>query len=135
MRAIETRIQAMLDGDYAWRRTPDGRTNARCSPVIENQLTSAVVRAGQSESRIGAAVVRSVPTEAAHRWDCLATDRHEWHYLRVLGVDLGPFPNLSPHRIEEGIERFAGTLPAAYRITHLLNANPLHVDGSGSVSD
>ena len=125
----------MLGSDYASRRTPDGRTDARRSSVIEIQLTYAMSRASQSDSGIGAAVVSSVPTEATHFWDCVATDGHEWHYVRVLGVDLGPFPNLSPRRIEEGIERFAETLPTAYRIRHLLNANPLHVDGSGSVTD
>ena len=130
-----TQSQAMLGCEYAGRRAPDGKSNARCSPVIDIQLTYAMSRVRQSDSRIGAAVVRSVPAEATHLWDCLATDGHEWRYLRVLGVDVGPFPNLSPHRIEEGIERFAGTLPAAYRLRHLLNANPLHVEGSGSVSD
>lgn len=125
----------MLDSDDAWRRAPGRSTDARRSPVIEIQLTWAERRARESDSRIGAAVLSSVPTEATHFWDCLATDGHEWHYVRVFGVGLGPFPNLSPSRIEEGIERFAETLPTAYRIRHLLHANPLHVDGSGSVSD
>ena len=131
-----TPSQAMLGWGYAGRTTPAGGTSdARFSPVIEIQLTRAMSRARESGSRIGATVVRSCPTEARHLWDCLATDGHEWHYVRVLGVDLGPFPNLNPDKIEEGIERFAGTLPAAYRIRHLLNANPLHVNGSGSVSN
>ena len=38
-------------------------------------------------------------------------------------------------RIEQGIERFAATLPARDRIRHLLNANPLHIRADGTVSD
>lgn len=102
---------------------------------IEVQLTHAVERACESESRIGAAVVRSGFTDETHFWHCVATDGGEWHYVHVLGVGVGPFPNLTPEAIEEGIERFAATLPRAYRIRHLINADPLHVDGSGSVGD
>lgn len=102
---------------------------------IEVQLTRAMSRAHRSESGIGAAVVRSVATEGTHFWHCLATDGREWHYVHVFGAGVGPFPNFKPEEIEDGVERFAGTLPSAYRIRHLLNADPLHVDGSGSVSD
>jgi hypothetical protein len=102
---------------------------------VEEQLSHAASRARESESGIGAAVVRSFPTETTRVWYCLATDGEEWHYLHVYDADTGPFPNLTPDQIEDGIERFAGTLPAGYRIRHLLNADPLHVDRSGSVSD
>jgi hypothetical protein len=37
--------------------------------------------------------------------------------------------------VEQGIERFAATLPAPDRIRHLLNANPLHIDRDGNVRD
>jgi hypothetical protein len=103
--------------------------------VVEDQLSLAGSRAGESESGIGAAVVRSIPTETTRLWYCIVTDCHEWHYLHVYGVDTGPFPNLTPEQIEDGIERFAATLPAAYRMRHLLDADPLHVDRSGSVRD
>jgi hypothetical protein len=59
----------------------------------------------------------------------------EWHYARVVGVDLPPFPNISREQVEEGIERFAAALPARDRVRHLLNGNPLHIDGDRNVSD
>jgi hypothetical protein len=37
--------------------------------------------------------------------------------------------------LAHAIQRFAATLPAQDRIRHLLNANPLHVDREGNVSD
>ena len=46
---------------------------------------------------------------------------------RVLGVDLGLTPDLGTEDVEQCIERFAATLPESYRISTLLNANPLHV--------
>jgi hypothetical protein len=52
----------------------------------------------------------------------------------VLGVDLGPSPDLAREDLEEGIERFAATLPDSFRLRALLSANPLHVDRSGTVS-
>ena len=68
-------------------------------------------------------------------WDCVVSDGGEWHYIRVESTELGPFPNISSEDVEEGIIRFAATLPAPNRIRHLLNANPLHVDRDGAVSD
>jgi hypothetical protein len=56
-------------------------------------------------------------------------------FIRVLGVDIGPDPDLASPDIEQGIERFAASLPESYRLQALLNANPLHVDRSGAVSD
>ena len=53
----------------------------------------------------------------------------------MLGVDLSPTPDLSTDQIELALERFAGTFPESDRLRMLLNANPLHVDRSGTVSD
>ena len=91
--------------------------------------------ARESPTGIGAAVVRTFLEGGQRVWECVVTDAREWHYVRVVGVDLPPFPNISSERIEEGIERFAATLPAVQRLRHLLNANPLHIDADGTVSD
>jgi hypothetical protein len=68
-------------------------------------------------------------------WECIVTDGREWHYIRVLGSGVGPFPDISLEAIESGIERFAGTLPAQNRLYNLLNANPLHLNRDRGVSD
>lgn len=91
--------------------------------------------ARESPSGIGAAVIHSTSENGEHVWECIVTDGHEWHYVRVVGIGLGPFPNLSAEDVEWGIERFAATLPARDRIRHLLNANPLHIRADGTVSD
>lgn len=91
--------------------------------------------ARKSATGIGAAVVRAGVENGRHVWECIVTDNQEWHYVRVVGVDLPPFPNISSERVEEGIERFAATLPAQDRLRHLLNANPLHIAADGTVSD
>jgi hypothetical protein len=80
-------------------------------------------------------VVFSGFDDGDHVWECIVTDGREWHYIRVLGPELGPYPNLSPEDIEHGIEQFAARLPAQRRIDHLLNANPLHIDPDGTVRD
>ena len=102
---------------------------------VQEQPAHAEFHARESTTGIGAAVVRSAFEGEGHVWECIVTDGHEWHYVRVVGPDLGPFPNLSAEDIEQGIERFAATLPAQNRIRHILNANPLHVDRAGMVSD
>jgi hypothetical protein len=84
---------------------------------------------------VGAAVVRSTFEPGAQVWDCIVSDQHEWHYIRVLGDEPEPFPNVSTEAVERGVEQFASTLPARYRIRHLLNANPLHIDSHGAVGD
>ena len=90
-------------------------------------------RARVSDIGIGAAVV-SARYEAGHRrWDCIVGDPDEWHYLWVIGVDLGPFAGLPPEDIEVGIERFGATLPAADRLRRLINFNPLRIDRHGIV--
>ena len=91
--------------------------------------------ARESPTGIGAAVIESSADADEHVWECIVSDGHEWHHVRVVGVDLPPFPNISTEQVEEGIERFAATLPARDRIRHLLNANPPHVDIDGTVSD
>ncbi len=91
--------------------------------------------ARQSPSGIGAAVTRSDFDGESHVWECVVSDGREWHYVRVLGPGLGPYPGLSSEDIEEGIARFAATLPQAYRIRQVLNANPLHIDRDGVVRD
>jgi hypothetical protein len=94
--------------------------------------------ARESATGIGAAVVESSVEggqHGQHIWECIVTDGREWHYVRVLGTGVGPFPNLSTEDVEEGIQRFAATLPAQDRIRHLLNVNPLHIDREGNVSD
>jgi hypothetical protein len=68
-------------------------------------------------------------------WDCVVRDAGEWHYIRVIGVDLGPFSSISTADIEQGIERFAATLPPENRLSSLVNANPLHIDRDGRVHD
>jgi hypothetical protein len=98
-------------------------------------LVHAQFHARESQTGIEAAVIRSEIDGDDHAWECVVTDGREWHYVRVLGTGVGPFPNLSTEDIEKGIQRFAATLPAQDRIRHLLNANPLHVDREGNVSD
>jgi hypothetical protein len=98
-------------------------------------LAHAEFHAKENPSGIGAAVVRSVFEDGQRIWDCIVTDGREWHYIRVLGPELGPYPNLSSEDVEQAIDRFAATLPERYRIRHLLNANPLHIDRDGNVRD
>jgi hypothetical protein len=108
--------------------------NAVRSPAMD-YLAHAEFHARESASGIGTAVTASRFENGRHIWDVIVTDGHEWHYIRVLGPDLGAYPQLGSEDIEESIERFAATLPEQYRIRHLLNANPLHVDRDGRVRD
>ena len=104
------------------------------NPVADFRA-DAQFHARESPTGIGAAVVKSSVEAGERVWECIVTDGREWHYVRVVGVDLPPFPNISSEQVEEGIERFAATLPAQDRLRHLLNANPLHIDADGAVSD
>jgi len=104
-------------------------------PSEEDLREQAAFAARQSPSGIGAAVARSGYSEAGHFWECIVTDGNEWHFVEVIGVDLSPSPDLSTEDIKHGIERFAATLPEAHRLHTLLEANPLHVDRSGAVTD
>jgi hypothetical protein len=105
------------------------------SAPIEEHLQHAHFHARESTAGIGAAVISSEVEGSGHAWECIVTDGREWHYIRVLGTCVGPFPNISAEDVEHGIERFAATLPAQDRLRHLLNANPLHIDRDGNVSD
>jgi hypothetical protein len=101
----------------------------------EEHLDHLAFRAHFSDTGIGAAVV-TARYRAGHRsWNCIVGGPDEWHYLLVIGVDLGPFAGLPPEDIEDGIERFGATLPAAYRLRRLINCNPLHIDRHGTVGD
>lgn len=114
--------------------TPDNASMETLSPA-EYYRAHAEFHARENRSGIGAAVTRSSFENGERIWDCIVNDGHEWHYVRVLSCDLGPFPNLASEDIEGAIERFARTLPASYRIRHLVNANPLHLRRDGNVRD
>jgi hypothetical protein len=105
-----------------------------CTPPAE-ALAHAQFHARGSAAGIGAAVVSSEIAGGEHAWECIVTDGDEWHYIRVLGTGVGPFPNISAEDVEQGIERFASTLPAPGRLRRLLNANPLHIDRNAVVTD
>ena len=90
-------------------------------------------RARANAAGIGAAVVSSEFEDVGHVWDCVVSDGREWHYIRVVGPDVGPYPNLSAEDVEQAIERYAATLPAQQRMRYLLNANPLRIDPGGRV--
>ena len=106
------------------------------SPDQRPTTTSARTRRSRhSGARPGSARRSSAPATATveHFWECIISDGTQWHFIRVLGVDLPPAPGLGTEDIEHGIEAFAGTLPESNRVDALLNANPLHVDRSGTV--
>src|SRR5436309_3547727 len=96
-------------------------------PTDDELRAHAAFEARRRASGIGAAVARSGYEDGGHFWECIVSDGEEWHFIRVLGADLGPSPDLGTEDIEQGIERFAATLPDSYRLAALLNANPLHV--------
>jgi hypothetical protein len=105
------------------------------APSIETLRAHAAFHARESPAGVGAAVVRSGFGDGEHFWECLVSDGHEWHYVRVIGLDLGRAPNLSSEDIEQAIEQYAATLPESDRVRALLDANPLHVDRRGTVND
>lgn len=105
------------------------------STPIQEHLAHAQFHARESAAGIGTAVISSEIDGGERAWECIVTDGREWHYVRVLGAGVGPFPNISTEDVEEGIQRFAATLPSQDRIRHLLNANPMHIDREGNVSD
>jgi hypothetical protein len=107
----------------------------RVSITVDEYLAHARFHAHENPSGIGAAVVESTVRGGQRTWDCIVTDGREWHYVRVLGTDVGPFPNISPVDVQDGITRFAARWGAPYRIHRVLNANPLHMDRSAKVTD
>jgi hypothetical protein len=106
----------------------------RRSP-IEDVRAHAAFHLREDGVGVGAGVVRSSFEHGEKFWDCIVRDAHESHYIRVRGSDLGPFPNISAEDVEQGVERFAATLPPRHRLRHLLNANPLHIERDGIVRD
>jgi hypothetical protein len=104
-------------------------------PDSQEVREHAAFNAGRGASGIGAAVVRAEYRDGHHLWECVVTDRQEWQYIEVIGTDIGGFEELDTEDIERGIDQFAATLSASYRMSALLNANPLHIDRSGHVTD
>jgi hypothetical protein len=82
----------------------------------------------------GAAAVRSGFEHGERCWHCIVHDTDEWRYVGVRGLDLGPSPNLCAEDVEQGVERFAATLPVQQR-RRRFNPDPLHVDRDGPVRD
>lgn len=101
---------------------------------LDGYLSHAIFRAAHSPAGIGAATVESLIGNE-HTWDCIVTDGSEWHYVRVLGRGVGPFPNVSAEDVEESLERFAASLPEDGRLRHLVNLNPLHIDRERRIDD
>jgi len=104
-------------------------------PSEDDLRSHAAFEAQRSPSGIGAAVARSGYSSGEHSWECIVSDGEQWHFIQVLGVDLGPTAGLASEDVEQGIQGFAATLPQSSRLYALLNANPLHVDRSGTVTD
>lgn len=109
-------------------RSPD-------QPSEDDVRSHAAFEAQRSPSGIGAAVARSGYSNGEHTWECIISDGSQWHFIEVVGVDLGPTTGLATEDVEQGIEAFAATLPDSSRLDALLSANPLHVDRSGTVTD
>jgi hypothetical protein len=103
-------------------------------PSEDDLRAHAVFEAERSASGIGAAVANSGYRNGEHFWECIVSNGREWHFIQVLGVGLGSSEDLPIEDIERGIERFAATFPETNRLDGVLSANPLHVDGSGTVS-
>ncbi|HUA46213.1 MAG TPA: hypothetical protein VMA77_13370 [Solirubrobacteraceae bacterium] len=107
--------------------------SAADQPDLEDVREHAAFHAGHSTSGIGASVVRAEYRDGHYVWECMVTDGAEWHYIEVIGDE--ERPDLASEDIEQGIDRFAASLPSDNRLWELLNANPLHVDRSGQVRD
>jgi hypothetical protein len=104
-------------------------------PDTEEVREHAEFNARASVSGIGAAVARAEYRDGHHVWECVVSDGHEWHHIEVIGTDVVGFEELENDDIEQGIDRFAATLSSSYRLTALQNANPLHIDRAGQVTD
>jgi hypothetical protein len=107
----------------------------RVRTPAQDALDHAEFHARESDAGIGAAVWRADFEDGERVWDCIVADGHEWHFIRVVGVKLGSYPNLSTEDVEEGIISYATMLPAQGRIHRLVNANPLHIERRGAVVD
>lgn len=104
-------------------------------PDLEDVREHAEFNAREGTSGIGAAVVRAEYRDEHHVWECMVSDGQEWHYIEVIGTDVVGFEELENDEIERGIDRFAATLSSSYRLNALLNANPLHINRAGQVTD
>jgi hypothetical protein len=114
---------------------PDRFSDRSPDRPSEDELRAhAEFEAARSASGIGAAVAQSGYGEGEPFWECIVSDGKEWHFIRVIGTDLAAYEDLPIEDIEHGIERFAETFPESDRLRLLLNANPLHVDRSGTIS-
>lgn len=103
--------------------------------ATEDSLEHAGFHLREDGAGIGVAVARSICKHGERVWDCVVRDAREWHYIRVIGSDLGSFSSISTEDVEQGIERFAAILPRENRLSSLVNANPLHIDRNGTVHD
>ncbi len=65
---------------------------------IEVYLAHAEFHAREDGAGIGAAVTRSGFERGTHVWRCIVSDGREWHYVRVLGHELGPSQPLQRRR-------------------------------------
>jgi hypothetical protein len=104
-------------------------------PDVEEVREHAEFNARESDSGIGAAVARAEYRDGHHVWECIVSDGQEWHHIEVIGTDVVGFEELQNDEIEQGIDRFAATLSSSYRLTALQNANPLHINRAGLVTD
>lgn len=75
-------------------------------------------------ARAGSVPRLRVPGAAKHFWECIVSEEDGRHFIRVLNVGLGTPTDLASEEIEQGIERFAATLPDSYRLGALVNVNP-----------
>ena len=80
----------------------------------EQYRAHAAFRARRNGIGIGATVVRSTSHESEHVWEFIVTDGREWHYIRVLGSGLGPFPDIPVEAI--GRESSASPARCQHRI-------------------
>jgi hypothetical protein len=108
-------------------RSPD-------EPSEDDLRSHAAFEAKRSPSGIGAAVVRSGYSNGEHTWECIISDGEQWHFIQVIGVDIGANAGIATEDVEQGIAAFAATLPAVSRLDALLSVNPLHIDRSGTVT-
>lgn len=107
----------------------------RTSDSLADARAHAEFQAARNRSGIGASVTRAFDDGDDRAWQCVISDGHAWHHIRLVGVGIGRWPNLSPAALEQGISRFAESLPESGRLQHLLNANPLRVSRAGIVRD
>jgi hypothetical protein len=112
-----------------------GPDSDRDQEPVNYYVEAAKARASENGIGVGVAVVESEYKDGGRVWECVAADGNEWHYLQVIGTDLGSFEDLEPEVIERGVERLAAGEPEDYRLGAVLNASPLHINKQGVVTD